>query len=338
MIRAIAVLSALVACGGPVDDQLHVQTADGVVLPVMVRGNLEDSDTIVLYETGGPYGGGIEERLVDYQSFSETLEPDLAIAYYDRRGYGNTNGHYRPDDISVDNLISDMHDVLAVLRERYDPGRTVVMGHSFGGFATGRYLASRPEARIDAWVSSAGAVLTGGDAAYVPYRLAFACRVAADRLAAGDDDPLWSEIDGWCKADPDVDPEDREQPARKQLSTYLHAIYERVGDPPIRTGPLLAALFGSSYNVTDVMLTDNEISERIHEDTREMDLLSELEGLDVPTLLVTGELDDIVPTEIAYDVQAVLTDAEVVEIGGAGHYPTWPDPQPFADAVLGFLR
>ncbi|MEN0065722.1 MAG: alpha/beta hydrolase [Myxococcota bacterium] len=336
--RIALVAVGLLACRGPINDQFNVQTADGVLLPVMVRGDLESSETLVLYETGGPYGGGIEERLVDYQWFSDTLEPHLAIAYYDRRGYGNKNGRYRPDDISVDNLVSDMDDVLTVLRERYDPARLVLMGHSFGGFATGRYLASRPEADIDAWVSSAGAVVTGGDAAYVPYRLAFVCRLSADRLAASDADPLWTEIDTWCQTDPKVDPEDWEQPARRTLSGYLDAIYERVGDPPLRAGPLLGAVFGSSYNVTDVLLTANELSSRLSEETREMDLLSELANVSVPTLFVSGEYDDIVPTEIAIDAAERIEDAQSIEIESGGHYPTWPDPQPFADAVLDFLR
>ncbi|MEM6926676.1 MAG: alpha/beta hydrolase [Myxococcota bacterium] len=335
MIRAMMVLSALVACTGPVDDQLNVKTADGVVLPVMVRGELDARGTLVVYEAGGPFGGGVEERLVDYQRFSETLEPHVAIAYYDRRGYGNANGRYRPEDITVDGLMSDLDDVLAVVRERYDPDSLVLMGHSFGGFATANYLVTHPEAEIDAWVSSAGAVLTGGDAAYVPYRFAFACRVAADRLDT--EDPLWAEIDAWCATDPQVDPEDWEQAERRTLSGYLDAIYERAGDPPLRFGRLVGAVFGSSYNVTDVLLTANRISGPISDETRELDLLSELDAVDVPTLLVTGELDDIVPTEVAVDVAAVLPDANLVEVEAGAHYPTWPDPQPFADAVLNFF-
>lgn len=331
-----SLLLAMVGCSGPVNDQFNVQTADGAVLPVMVRGALDD--TLVLYEPGGPFGGGIEERLVDYQYFSETLEPYVAIAYYDRRGYGNANGQYRPEDISVANLMSDMDDVLAVLRERYDPARIVLMGHSFGGFATGNYLVTRPDAEVDAWISSAGAVVPGGDSVYVPYRYAFVCRVAAERRAEGDENALWSDIGGWCESKPDIDAEDLEDPEREQLWEYLGQIYDLVGDPPIRLGPLLGALFGSSYNVTDVLLTENELSLRIFKETREMELLSELGAITQPTLFVSGELDDIVPTEVAEDAATKMVDAQVVEISDAGHYPTWPDPQPFADEVLDFLR
>lgn len=337
--RELVLALSLIGCSSTVDDQFHVRTADDVLLPVLVRGNLEESGTLVLYETGGPYGGGVEERIVDYQSFSTTLEPHLAVAYYDRRGYGNANGRYRPEDLSLGAMLSDVDDVLAVIRERYDPDRVVLMGHSFGGFLTASYLVTRPDAEIDAWVSSAGALLTGGDASYVPYRLAFACRVAANRVATGDTDPLWDEIDAWCKTDPDVDPEDWEQPARRTLSGYLDAIYDRVGDPPISAGRLIAAIFGSSYNVTDVLFTANEISEPISGEVRDGDpLLPLLADVTTPSLLVTGELDDVVPTEIAIDAASEMPDARVVEILEGGHYPTWPDPQPFADAVLDFLH
>lgn len=328
----------LVGCAEGINQQLHVQTDDGVVLPVLVRGNLEASDTLVLYEAGGPYGGGVEERVVDYWQFSETLEPHVAIAYYDRRGYGNANGRYGPDDITLDHLMSDVDDLIAVLLDRYDPDQMVLMGHSFGGFATGQYLVTRPDAPVDAWVSVAGAVVTGGERNYVPYRLTFACRVARDQIAKGDDDALWAEIDTWCATDPEVDPEDWEHPGRIELSRFLDAIYERAGEPPIDAGKLVSALFGSSYNVTDLMLTSNELSGPLTDAREALDLMSDLDTVDVPTLFVNGEFDDIVPTEIAYDAAAQVPDSRVVEIEAMGHYPIWPDPEPFADAVLDFLR
>ena len=325
-------LLPLMACSALTNDQLQVDH-DDVILPVQVRGNVDDG-TLLLYETGGPWGGGLEERVVDYQYFSETLEPHVGIAYYDRRGYGNAYGQYKPDDISVDAYVADLDAVLRVVQERYEPERIVLMGHSWGGFITGRYLVDRGSERVDAWISAAGAVVTGGDDAYVPFRRDFVCRVSADRLEAGDTRADWAGMQDWCDAHLEIDPE---SDARDELWDHLNRVYELVGDPPIRTGPLLSALFGSSYNVTDSLMTPNEISLRVYEDTREMDLLSELGAVDVPTLFVAGELDDVIPTEVADAAAAIVPDAIVVEIPDAGHYVTWPDPQPFADDVLGFL-
>ena len=337
MIRILSIGTLVMGCT-PINQQLHVQTEDGVVLPVQVRGSLDANQTLVLYETGGPFGGGLEERVVDYQSFSDTLEPHYAIAYYDRRGYGNKNGNYRPEDITLDLLASDLDDVLRVLDDRYAPERVVLMGHSWGGFITAKYLTDHPDADIGAWIPVAGAVLSGeGDSAYIPYRVAFVCRLATDQLADGDSDALWVDIDAWCATSPEVDPVDWNQPARRQLSAYLNQIYERIGDPSIDAGRLVTAVLGSSYNVTDSLLTPNKLSRPISEQSEAVDLLSALPSVDVPTLFVTGEFDDIVPTEVGADVVAAMPHAELLEIEGGGHYVTWPDPVPFADAVRAFL-
>ena len=318
-------LAMLAGCSGMVNDQFNVRH-DGAVLPVLVRGNLDDSDTLILYETGGPWGGGIEEAVTDYQHFKTTLEPHVAVAYYDRRGYGNAYGNYRPDDISVDHYVADQDAILWTLQERYEPSRIVLMGHSWGGFITGRSLIDRGSSGIDAWISVSGAVVTGGDDAYVPYRRDMVCRVATDQS--------WDDVMDWCEANPSVDPESEE---KEELWAYLERVYELAGDPPIRTGPLLAAVFGSSYNITDSLLTPNEISLPVHQETREMDLLSELEGVEVPTLFVAGEYDDIIPTEVSEAAAAIVPGAEVVEIAEAGHYVSWPDPEPLGAEVRAFL-
>lgn len=330
MIRPLS-LALLSACSPLTNDLIHVRH-DGAVLPVMVRGNT-DAGTLVVYEAGGPFGGGIEERLLDYQGFADTLEPHLAIAAYDRRGYGNAYGTYDPDDIRLGAYVDDLDAVVLTLQERYAPDRTVLLGHSWGGLLTATYLVDHGSERVDAWIDVSGAILTGGDDVYVPYRRDFACRVAAEPPEPSDD-VLWSDLLAWCDANPTVDPESA---ARDELWTYLDAIYELVGDPPLPLGPLLGAVFGSPYNVTDSHLTPNRISRPLYEDTRELDLLSNVHQIDVPSLIVAGELDDVIPSEVGRAVAAEVPDASFVEIPDAGHYVTWPDPQPFADEVLGFL-
>src|SRR5262249_26158046 len=81
----------LAACGSDlVHDNLNVRT-DDAVLPVDIHGNM-DSGTLLLVESGGPSGPSIAQRTVGYMPFQDTLEPELAVAFYDRRGTGNATG------------------------------------------------------------------------------------------------------------------------------------------------------------------------------------------------------------------------------------------------------
>ncbi|WP_114452327.1 alpha/beta fold hydrolase [Halopolyspora algeriensis] len=63
-----------------------------------------------------------------------------------------------------------------------------------------------------------------------------------------------------------------------------------------------------------------------------------LRGFTGPALVVVGEEDTITPPEIARDVTAVLPDAELVTLPGAGHLSAMETPEAFANAVLPWLN
>jgi pimeloyl-ACP methyl ester carboxylesterase len=68
------------------------------------------------------------------------------------------------------------------------------------------------------------------------------------------------------------------------------------------------------------------------------DSLPTLAAADVPALVVVGEEDALAPVEQARTMVEALPRGELVVIRGAGHLPPLETPQPFADAVAGFLR
>lgn len=67
------------------------------------------------------------------------------------------------------------------------------------------------------------------------------------------------------------------------------------------------------------------------------DLHSELAAIEVPTLLVWGAHDTIVPAEIGERMAAIIPGAELVVIPDAGHMPMWERPDAFATAIGPFL-
>src|SRR6476646_1546809 len=108
-----------------VHDRLDV-SHDGAVLPVEVNG-FAGSGTLLVVESGGPSGPSIAQRDVGWFPFEDTLETQMAVALYDRRGTGNATGDYRPGDQSMARLVDDLAAVLAVLDDRYAPERLVLM-------------------------------------------------------------------------------------------------------------------------------------------------------------------------------------------------------------------
>ena len=67
------------------------------------------------------------------------------------------------------------------------------------------------------------------------------------------------------------------------------------------------------------------------------DLADRLPELHVPTLLVWGADDVVVPAEIGARMAELLPDARLVLVPGAGHMPMWEAPASFAAAIGPFL-
>ncbi|TMJ98411.1 MAG: alpha/beta fold hydrolase [Actinobacteria bacterium] len=62
-----------------------------------------------------------------------------------------------------------------------------------------------------------------------------------------------------------------------------------------------------------------------------------LSTIDVPVLVVVGEEDDVTPPSEAEALAAVLPDARLLRIPGAGHLPSLEQPDEFNRELLAFL-
>ena len=68
------------------------------------------------------------------------------------------------------------------------------------------------------------------------------------------------------------------------------------------------------------------------------DSTPDLAGLDVPTLIVHGADDQLIPVSEAEAMEKALPQAKLVVVKGAGHLPNLENPEVFNDAVRKFLE
>ncbi|MBI3343165.1 alpha/beta hydrolase, partial [Candidatus Gottesmanbacteria bacterium] len=68
------------------------------------------------------------------------------------------------------------------------------------------------------------------------------------------------------------------------------------------------------------------------------DLVRSMEAVDIPTLLLWGELDIIVPVSIAQRMHQVIAGSELVVIPEADHGVPFKQPEVFASYVERFLK
>ncbi|MCF6241853.1 MAG: alpha/beta hydrolase, partial [Bacteroidales bacterium] len=88
---------------------------DGADMPVYIRGNIT-SKIIILIVHGGPGGNGLEYR---DGFWTVDLEKKYAMAYWDQRGQGMSQGHYNQSDVTISKMVEDMDAVIKVLKAKY---------------------------------------------------------------------------------------------------------------------------------------------------------------------------------------------------------------------------
>lgn len=89
--------------------------------------------------------------------------------------------------------------------------------------------------------------------------------------------------------------------------------------------------------IVDTLHTGPITTLRIGRELLHTDIAKKLAQLQLPTLIIWGERDTIVPKRIGEELAAQLGQERFVLLRGAGHVPMWERPAAFNRAVLGFL-
>lgn len=96
-------------------------------------------------------------------------------------------------------------------------------------------------------------------------------------------------------------------------------------------------LLYKAARATDFYNTNENMRETFKNIIRE-DLVTFMEIISTPTLLIWGKGDGIVPLGIAKKMNAIIKNSKLVIIDGARHGVPWTDPKEFAGKVEDFLK
>jgi pimeloyl-ACP methyl ester carboxylesterase len=116
---------------------------------VMIRGeNLANPPLILLH--GGP--GFSEMRF--FRHFNAPLEKNFTVVYWDQRGTGKSFDRKIPrSSMTVEQFISDLDELVEVVRKRGGKSKVAIFGHSWGSVLGPLYAARFPE-KVAVYVGS----------------------------------------------------------------------------------------------------------------------------------------------------------------------------------------
>jgi proline iminopeptidase len=241
----------------------------------------------------------------------EGLGKTNRLILYDQRGLGASTA---PLDSTSINMTRFLDDIDALRDQVAGVDRVTLIAHSWGAIPAILY-AMRWPGRVD------GLILMSPIEPGQRYADETAAAQEARRLPED-----VAAIDSIARS-PAFQQGDRR--ARSQL--FFHVFRGTFADPTVADTafrPMLAertALQGRA--VATLLMTP----------LAGLDFWEQLPELDVPILLIHGT-EDPIPMAMVREMEAVLPDARLVEIGGAGHFPFVEKPNETLGAINAFLQ
>jgi pimeloyl-ACP methyl ester carboxylesterase len=297
-----------------------VQTDDGVLLSVEEIGPRDAPLTVVFVHgyTLSMASWTFQRRTLAAElATANGHRPDARLVFYDQRGHGSS-GRGAPEHSTIEQLARDL---ATVLEARVPRGPVVLVGHSMGGMTIMGLAAIRPELFGSRIVATALISTSSGNLADLNFglpELLTRVRAAVFPVAA------------WTM---------RRRPAlaertRRLAGDIVSAVTRSLSFASADVDPALG-------HYVDAMIagTPVDVIAEFYPALAGLDETGSLEPLrTVPTLVLTGDKDKMIPMEHSELIVERLPDSEFVVVHGAGHLVLLEKPDEVTSALGTLLR
>jgi pimeloyl-ACP methyl ester carboxylesterase len=304
----------------PADRSALVQTDDGVLLAVEEIGPLDAPLTVVLV-----HGYALSMASWTYQRRDLAAElttanghrPDARLVFYDHRGHG-TSGRGDAEHATIDQLATDLETVLAA---RVPRGPVVLVGHSMGGMTVLTLAQRRPELFGP---KIAGVALVSTSSGNLD-NLDFGLPQLLTRVRA-----LVLPVAAWTMRRRPAFAERTRKLARGIVSAATWSLSFASTDVDPALGRYVDAMIGG---------TPVDVIAELYPAIAGLDASGAIEPLRrVPTLVLTGDADKLIPMAHSDALVGRLPDAEYVVVPGAGHLVPLEKPAEVTAALAALVR
>lgn len=329
--------------GSSEDEYLYIYS-EGAYLPVWIRGNTESGIFIVVIH-GGPGGSSLPYRF--YDSF-EALEREYGVIYWEQRGSGSSQGNASVESLTTQEFTNDVGLVLDLLDALYEGEGSkpvepsyFLLGHSCGGrIGTAFLLDGDNQARVSGWIEVDG----GHDYVHgIPLSFEWMRTRIMDILAEPDlsysDTRYWEKAREWYSSEGEV-----AKTGMWKHIDYVHRADGYIHDPAVldefnrnHRGEIVFA--SPSYYLAEGL---NIVRVSRYYDFMTFDYTPLLADITIPSLVLWGRHDGILPVELAYTTLEALgtpdADKSLHIFEESAHSPMLEEPEDFADVVSGFIE
>ncbi|UAB82263.1 alpha/beta hydrolase [Marixanthomonas sp. SCSIO 43207] len=312
-------------------------------LPVFIRGNLE-SKKILLYVQGGGAENGIDFGRSDYPKWKNTLEKEVAIAYFDQRGLNRSVKKIDTSKINSTQVLKDIILIAKSLKEKYKTD-IYLFGHSMGGVDVLNCLATFPKETTfikSGIVFNAPITSDFSPERYNYYRPLFLKNIAKEFIQQERDTAYWQEALNWMlKTDSIATIEDS-----KKWNSYVDRAYKPY-KRKIGFGMILKTIFSRPYNPIKYLNNkDNKYvadklwfaEKELWDNGKQTTLWRLLPKINNNILLITGKYDAVAVPEEMEEAHRHIKKSKLVILPNATHESYLDQPNLFNEVITSFLE
>jgi proline iminopeptidase len=321
-------LCIFISCDNPYADGTMIFVRHkGADMPVYIKGNLE-SKTALMVIHGGP--GGDSMIYTALPSF-QTLEENYAVIYWDQRSSGSAQGNAQDETLTVEQYVEDTDMVLDTVQSLYNFSSFFILGHSWGGcLGTAYVIDPSHQAKIKGWIEvDGGHNLVDG----LKYSREWVIRYAKTQSGK-----YWTEALAWYEKTPVITHELSVISTHCAYVTKAHGYTHDEKNSNINMGSyifLSPATFPG--NTLAQLRPTTSLWEIWYGSYNE-----KMPAVTIPTLILWGAHDGILPVELAQDAYDALgTPAEhksIVIFENSAHSPMIEEGEKFAQSVINFMN
>ena len=320
--------------GTNVSETFFVQN-QGASMRVLVEGNTA-SKAILLFIHGGP---GSSSYFYNSDYISNNVEDKYAVAYWDQRNAGASQGNNNGDNFNLLTMTEDLKKVIAVLKHRYGNDLSVfLVGHSFGGMLSASFVTQNNNQNlIKGWIVCSGSHNYPLNNALTKAGLIF---YANQQISLGKRVIEWAEILNYCN---NLPASNLTLEQANQLNTYAtdsESYFDEV--TPFSIGDAIKAnAIRQNYAITSTFLNLKYSQQaNINSELKNYELSSKLNLVTVPVMTLYGEYDLICPPALGDDIYNNVSSSNKFQhiLPKSSHLGMIQDQELFCEKVNTFIN
>jgi proline iminopeptidase len=297
----VVAVEARVAFDGPTAEERFVDVPGGALFTRTIG-----QGPVVVVIHGGP--GTLDHTYL--LPHMDGLADVGRLVYYDQRGHGRSLGALSPRDVTIDRFVADLEAICAATGE----DAVTLLGHSWGAHLALRFALRHPARVARIILVNTAPVSRRDHQDFVAHR-----RERAGGLI--DEQRRLMATTAYADGDPDLEVD----LLRRVFSIGIvrpmdvARLHLRVSHENVQRGRVIAQRFEETLF------------------SRPFDLLPELTGLNIPTLVLHGD-HDFVPESAVRHISAALPRARLTVLPACGHFAYLEASDALHDEVATFLR